>query len=142
MRANDMANREKDRLVEELIFGKVPCTGWKRFNFGSAGGPALRKECDHGPEDCYPDVEIGAGAFGGTIGGPQKYTSSLKCTIEMLEFLRDHRDAQWMAQLIDRMNDEFAPDAGLARLLVYDPDCLPERIVDLVLDLFQPSDHT
>jgi hypothetical protein len=60
--------------------GLIPCDQWTKMNFGSAGGPALLKNCDH--ENCYSTLEIGS--IHGTIGGCPRYSSKINSAWEVV----------------------------------------------------------
>ena len=128
-----MPDRTKDALVEETVFGRVPCLGWKPFNFGSAGGLALRKDCDHDLDRCYPVIETSAGGYKDGIGGPPRYTASMDRVREMLTYIGQHRDPCWVYELIELVEDALRAAGGVARMLVYAPESVPETIVDVVL---------
>jgi|GEM_PF-6805450 len=57
---------ELDKAVADKM-GMIPCEMWTPINFGSAGGPALEKNCVHGENACYPTNEVGS--IQGNIGG-------------------------------------------------------------------------
>ncbi|MFN0123743.1 MAG: BC1872 family protein [Blastocatellia bacterium] len=46
-------NIELDTLVAERVLDLVPCDGWESINLGSAGGPAMVKNCGQ-THRCYP----------------------------------------------------------------------------------------
>jgi hypothetical protein len=120
-----MINREKDARVELMVYGKVPCYGWKDFNWGSAGGPALMKECDHPNDACYPAPDLQA-KFS-SLGGPGRFTASMDLTMEMLL----HFQKRWpdkVAELTNALDTELHLQASS----LFDGD-LPEKIVDVVL---------
>jgi hypothetical protein len=77
---NSQSNRELDVLVAEKVMGLIPCDQWTEMNFGSAGGPALLKNCDH--ENCYSTLEIGS--IHGTIGGCPHYSSKIHSAWEVV----------------------------------------------------------
>ena len=90
MKATDIANlndEELDRACAHEVNGLVPCDRWKPINFGSAGGPALQKMCDHAPNTCYSSVETGS--MLGRIGGVPPYASKLHAAFVLLEFVLD-----------------------------------------------------
>lgn len=74
-----------DEKVAKIIFGLVPCVEWEEINFGSAGGPALRKLCTHPNNTCFPVFEIGS--IYGNIGGCPKFSSDLKLAWEVIKKL-------------------------------------------------------
>ena len=51
--------------------GLISCDEWEETNFGSAGGPALIKHCEH--NNCYSTKKIGS-VFG-TVGGCPPYST-------------------------------------------------------------------
>ena len=77
-------NDELDHLVAEKVMGRIPCDRWTEMNFGSAGGPVLRKNCDH--ENCYSTLEIGS--IHGTIGGCPRYSSKIHLAWEVVKHLQ------------------------------------------------------
>jgi len=120
-----MNNREKDARIELVVFGKVPCNGWKDDNFGSAGGPALTKECNHTNDACYPVQE--RGSIFGLFGGPRRFTSSMDLTIEMLS----HFQKRWPEKMA-RLTHALETDLHFHATSLLEPD-LPEKIADVVL---------
>ncbi len=78
------AGREMDALVAEKVMELHPCDKWTPINFGSAGGPMLRKNCEH--ENCYSVYE--RKVMLGIIGGPREYSTSIAAAAEVLEALR------------------------------------------------------
>lgn len=64
-----------DAEIARRVFNLVSCDGWERFNLGSAGGPALRKRCDHENGACYPSFSIGS--IQGRIGGCPRYSTDV-----------------------------------------------------------------
>ena len=79
----DQPDRELDLLVAEKVMKLIPCDRWTETNLGSAGGPALMKNCDH--ENCYSTLEIGS-AFG-TIGGCPRYSSKIHLAWEVVKHM-------------------------------------------------------
>jgi hypothetical protein len=67
------AGAELNALVAEKIFSLTPCDGWVPMNFGSAGGPALARRCDHAPDTCYSTRTLGS--IRGRIGGAPPYST-------------------------------------------------------------------
>lgn len=62
MKRTDIAtltDEQLDRTCAHEVKGLTPCDGWTPINFGSAGGPALQKTCDHAPGTCYPTAVTG-----------------------------------------------------------------------------------
>lgn len=105
--------KQLDVDVAQKVMGLVPCDGWARMNFGSAGGPALRKECTHGDKECYPTATFG-GAFGSYHGTPA-YSTEIKLAVETVEKMRErgfgwtictHKDG-WFVRCFE------LPDEGL-----------------------------
>lgn len=45
-----MTDDEVDVMVEEKVFGRVPCDQWRYMSFGAAGGPVALSTCEH---RCY-----------------------------------------------------------------------------------------
>jgi hypothetical protein len=78
------AGRELDLLVAESVMGQFACAEWTPLNFGSAGGPAFRKDCAH--EDCYPASERGSAL--GRVGGCPGYSTRLNVAWRVVERLR------------------------------------------------------
>ena len=74
-----------DAEVADKIMRLVPCDEWVQMNFGSAGGPAMRKDCAHGDKECYPTATIG-GAFGSYYGCPA-YSTNIKFAMEVVDRL-------------------------------------------------------
>lgn len=84
----DKRTEEQKRIDTEVaskVMGLVPCEGWAPMNLGSAGGPALRKDCAHEDHACYPTASIG-GAFGSYYGCPA-YSTNIKFAMEVVERL-------------------------------------------------------
>lgn len=71
-----------DALVAEKIMQLVPCDGWEPINFGSGGGPAVMKRCDHAPNACYSTV-----VYGG--GGCPRYSTEIRYAWEIVERMRE-----------------------------------------------------
>ena len=76
-----------DRAVAERVLGMVPCDGWTPTNLGSAGGPALMKECTHPAGTCYPAAR--PAAVLGHRGGPRRYSSAVSAAWEVVERFGD-----------------------------------------------------
>ena len=85
-------DRELDLLVAEQVMGLIPCDGWSRINFGSGGGPAVRKNCDHPNNTCYPIIE-NAGAFG-VAGGCPRYSTESRAWVEIIDHMIKE-DGMW-----------------------------------------------
>lgn len=79
--------RDIDKLVAEKLFGLVACDKWERVNFGSIGGPALMKQCDHPDGACYSIYEVSY--FGTPFGGCPRYTSDYNETWKVYEWLEE-----------------------------------------------------
>lgn len=78
------AGRELDLLVAEKVMSLVPCDNWRPINFGSAGGPAFQKDCEH--ENCYPASERGSAH--GRMGGCPQYSTNITLAWQVVEHLR------------------------------------------------------
>ena len=116
-------------LVEEEVMLRVPCTGWIKGNYGSRGGPYLKKSCGHEGDTCYPSIVIGGSVYG-PVGGPDHYTSSLDaCTRMLAAVARLHSE-----RTVD-VRDALAalsPILGVAALM---NTGMPRRIVEVVLEV-------
>lgn len=77
----DQPDRELDLFIAEKVMKLIPCDRWTEMNFGSAGGPALRQNCDH--ENCYSTLEVGS--IHGTIGGCPHYSSKIHLAWEVVK---------------------------------------------------------
>jgi len=75
-----------NEFIATEIMGLRPCNGWQYVNFGSAGGPALMKECTHGDGECYSIMTIQS--MNGPIGGTPRYDSIWNYTKELIQKLR------------------------------------------------------
>ena len=80
MDVKNQFDRELDLLVAEKVMKIVSCDMWTETNLGSAGGPALLKNCFH--ESCYSTLEIGS--LLGTIGGCPRYSSQINIAWEVV----------------------------------------------------------
>jgi hypothetical protein len=83
--SKDEAGPLLDSKIAEMVFGLTPCDGWERVNFGSAGGPALMKRCEHLQGRCYPSQTVGS--INGRIGGPPRYSSDYGAAMQVFEAL-------------------------------------------------------
>lgn len=81
----DDKSRDLDLLVAQRVMGLVPCPDWEVTNFGSAGGPALMKKCNHPTDRCFPTVTTSS--IYGTIGGPRRYSTDVRSAWEVVERL-------------------------------------------------------
>jgi hypothetical protein len=79
------AGRALDELVAQKVMGLVPCDQWTPFNFGSAGGPALQKNCAH--DHCYPTVQLDS--VMGPVGGCPRYSSDIRAVYQVEERIKD-----------------------------------------------------
>lgn len=75
--------QDLDALIAQRVMGLVPCADWEVTNFGSAGGPALLKKCEHPADTCYPTVTTGS--IYGTIGGPRRYSADIRAAWQVVE---------------------------------------------------------
>ena len=85
-----MSDYKGDRALDRrlaLALGLVECDGWRDYNFGSAGGPALVKSCGHGDKACFPSRE--QPTMGGILGGPPQYSGRLEAAFELESLLID-----------------------------------------------------
>lgn len=73
-----MDNREIDALVAEKVMGLIPCDKWTPINLGSAGGPALLKNCQH--DNCYPATRLND-----WVGGCPEYSTDIAAAWQVVE---------------------------------------------------------
>src|SRR5947207_341300 len=81
-----------DLLVAQRVMGLVPCADWEAFNFGSAGGPALLKKCNHPVDACFPIFTTQS--IYGTIGGPPRYSTDIRAAWELVDRQRGFEPAK------------------------------------------------
>lgn len=99
-----------DELIAEKVMGLIPCNEWTPINLGSAGGPALLKNCHH--TNCYPTVR------NADVGGCPKYSTNIKSAWEVINRFRQGFDEHAAAVIEMAIYDSFAPDC---RCLIFGP---------------------
>lgn len=87
-------SKELDVLVAEKVMQQVPCDGWSRMNFGSAGGAALRKKCQHEDGRCYPMASISN--MQGNYDGVPPYSRRIETAEQVIQKMRE-RGFGWHA---------------------------------------------
>jgi hypothetical protein len=78
---------ELNALIADKVMEQVACDGYSQINLGSAGGPALRRDCQHEKDKCYPSAEIGSAW--GKIGGCPNYSGEIRLAFEVVEKMRE-----------------------------------------------------
>lgn len=71
-----------DALLAKAVFDMDECRQWRPVNYGSAGGPAFLKNCEHQIGKCYSHIEIQM--IHGLIGGPPSFTVNGRDCIELI----------------------------------------------------------
>lgn len=107
-----LQGRELDAAIAERVTGLVPCDGWVRMNFGSAGGAALRKECEHENGACYPTVSVSN--VQGNYDGVPPYSRKIESAMLVVEKMRE-RGYGWTLKAHDdswRVDVYRLPDNG------------------------------
>lgn len=69
---------ELDAIIAEKVMGLEPCDNWRPINLGSAGGPAMMKECAPA-HNCYPRSR------------PSTYSSNIHAAWSVVEHLAQER---------------------------------------------------
>jgi hypothetical protein len=75
---NSEIERELDAIIAEKVLGLEPCDNWRPINLGSAGGPAMLKECPP-THNCYPRSR------------PSTYSSNIYAAWSVVEHLARER---------------------------------------------------
>jgi hypothetical protein len=99
------AGPELDAVIAERVMGLQPCDAWAPINFGSAGGPALAKRCQH--PNCYPTQTLGS--MFGTVGGAPRFSTDIAAAWQVVERLADQwayinvdlKNRRWVCRLSD-----------------------------------------
>jgi hypothetical protein len=121
------AGTELDERVAREVMGLQPCPDWEPINFGSAGGPAQIKRCQHVSGTCYAEQTIPS--MFGVVGGcppysadtPAGWAAMREVLAEMClrgwryDITNDRRDGMAGAYLIK--NDDGATVSGVAPTL-------------------------
>lgn len=112
-------NTKLDALVAEKVMGMVPCDGWERTNLGSAGGPAMMKNCQQ-HSNCYPKDQ------------PMAFSTLIAAAWQVVEYLAEKEwevtvkrlissDLMYEAMVDKRTGnpeDRFITNAGSAPLAI------------------------
>lgn len=120
------AGRELDELIAQKVMGMVPCDQWETFNFGSAGGPALAKRCDHPSDTCYPTTVLSSVA--GPVGGCPAFSRDVEAAWRVWGRLRS--SGRWCC--LDIKSDfDFV---YRIELTPYGPGTAGEHVPSVVVD--------
>ena len=102
MSDKELSGRELSEAVARRVMNQMPCDGWVRMNFGSAGGAALRKECAHEKETCYPTAKFGN--VHGSYDGVPPYAAKIESAMMVVEKMRE-RD--WYVEIANMSTGWF-----------------------------------
>jgi hypothetical protein len=83
----ELSDKEINERVATEVMKMIACDGYSQINLGSAGGPALRRDCKHEKGTCYPAQTIESAW--GKIGGCPNYAGDIKAAIEVIERVAD-----------------------------------------------------
>lgn len=93
-----MTDDEINILIEEKVFGKVPCDKWEYVNFGAGGGAGCQSRCAHVNAEGNEEI-VGCYSSNRNLPNPNymKYLSAawhvfLHLSPGDIEIHRDHKD--------------------------------------------------